>query len=116
MEHGNTSERRRAVCAFALSIAILMPIAAATAAGDVGDPEAGHRLAAAWCSNCHAIEDGKIATSTGAPSFRSVAANHAMTPMALRAFLRTSHNRMPDLHLSNDQMDDLISYVLTRHR
>jgi mono/diheme cytochrome c family protein len=102
-----------------LLLAILLaPCIAGTAAraDDIGDPVAGHRLAMAWCSNCHAIPGNDRAIATGAPTFSAIAANHAMTPLALRAFLQTPHDRMPDLHLSNGEMDDLISFVLARPR
>ena len=93
------------------SIAVLFVSVAQ--ADDVGDPVAGKRLATAWCGNCHTLEGSKQATATGAPSFTSVAANRAITPLSLRAFFQTPHERMPDLHLSNTEMDDLISYILS---
>jgi mono/diheme cytochrome c family protein len=98
--------------AAALGLAILaVPLAAK--AQDVGDPVNGRKLAQAWCANCHAFPGSTQATVTGAPSFTAIAANKAMTPLALRAFLQTSHDRMPDLHLSNDEMDDLVAFVLS---
>ena len=88
------------------------PLTAARA-DDVGDPVNGRRIATAWCANCHVFPGSNIATATGAPSFPAIAANHGMTPMALRAFLQTTHDRMPDLHLSNNEMDDLIAFILS---
>jgi hypothetical protein len=38
------------------------------------------------------------------------------TPLSLRAFLLTPHARMPDLHLSRDEMDDLAAYILGLRR
>jgi mono/diheme cytochrome c family protein len=99
-----------AMFAFGL-LAVAAPPAMA-AADDIGDPANGHKIAAAWCSNCHAIAGSPRATATGAPSFTAVAADRAITPLSLRAFLQTPHDRMPDLHLSNSEMDDLISYIL----
>lgn len=94
----------------------LLPLVWASAAGaaadDMGDPVNGHKIAQAWCSNCHALAGSTQATATGAPSFSAIAANRAITPLSLRAFLQTPHHRMPDLHLSNSEMDDLISYIL----
>jgi mono/diheme cytochrome c family protein len=85
---------------------------AIAATDDMGDPVNGHKIATAWCANSHALAGSTQATATGAPSFSAIAANHAITPLSLRAFLRTPHHRMPDLHLSNTEMDDLISYIL----
>ena len=87
------------------------PLAAAQP-DDIGDPIAGRQIANAWCANCHALPDSKVVTATGAPSFPAIAADRAITPLALRAFLRTPHARMPDLHLSNGETDDLIAFVL----
>lgn len=85
---------------------------AAAQPDDVGDPVAGRHIADAWCANCHAFPDSKVATATGAPSFPAIATNRSITPLSLRAFLQTPHARMPDLHLSNGETDDLIAFIL----
>src|SRR4051812_45052237 len=92
---------------------LVFPLCTAAIAQDIGDPMMGRKIAAAWCSNCHAFPGGTVATATGAPSFPAIAANRARTPLALRAFLQTTHDRMPDLHLSNNEMDDLIAFILS---
>ena len=78
-----------------------------------GDPVAGHALAKAWCANCHVLQDSESAVATGAPAFSAVAANPAVTPMSLRVFFQTPHQRMPDFHLSNSEIDDLSAYILS---
>jgi mono/diheme cytochrome c family protein len=103
---------RRAMLALAAVAAVLMPITPAKA-DDVGDPAVGRNVANAWCSNCHAFAGSKQAIATGAPSFTAIAANRALTPMSLRVFLQTPHERMPDLHLTNNEMDDLIAFILS---
>jgi len=89
------------------------PAVPAAFAEDVGDAGAGRSVAEAWCANCHAYPGATRATVTGAPSFSAVAANKAITPLSLRAFLQTPHERMPDLHLTNNEMDDLIAFILS---
>ena len=37
----------------------------------------------------------------------------ATTPLSLRVFLQTSHNRMPNLSLSRDQTDNVAAYILS---
>ncbi len=70
-------------------------------------------MAATVCGECHVIEKGvRDRDSGGAPSFQSVADNPAMTALALRVFLRTPHDDMPDLILSDAETDDLIAYIL----
>ena len=105
--------RARRMAALALPLLAALASRPAAAADDIGDPVAGRRLAQTWCANCHVFPGSTQATVTGAPSFSAVAADKAMTPLALRAFLLTPHDRMPDLHLSNNEMDDLIAFVLS---
>jgi mono/diheme cytochrome c family protein len=35
------------------------------------------------------------------------------TFMGLRAFLQTPHDRMPDLHLTRNEIDDVAAYILS---
>ena len=86
-------------------------------AQEPGDPVAGRQLAQTWCSTCHVVTRGQQqATSNGAPSFAAIAAQKSFTPMALSAFLQTPHHRMPDLHLSRDEIDDISAYIFSlRH-
>lgn len=109
----NVANFRRGMVALASVLAVGLWLVTAVRADDIGDPEAGRDVANAWCSNCHAFPGSKQATVTGAPTFSAIAANRALTPLALRAFLQTPHDRMPDLHLSNNEMDDLIAFVLS---
>jgi len=111
MKQLNHFNCRRVLWVLLLLLAVRAPGAIA-AADDMGDPVNGHKIATAWCSNCHALTGSTQATATGAPPFSAIAANHAITPLSIRAFLQTPHHRMPDLHLSNTEMDDLISYIL----
>ncbi|MBS0640456.1 MAG: c-type cytochrome [Acetobacteraceae bacterium] len=81
-------------------------------AQDIGDADAGKRIAETWCVNCHVVAPGQArGTSNGAPAFTAIAGNTAITPMALRAFLQTPHHRMPDLQLSREQIDDVSAYI-----
>jgi mono/diheme cytochrome c family protein len=77
---------------------------------------AGHRLADAWCKDCHAIE----ATTTGnvgaAPAFAAIANQPSTTELSLKVFLRTSHRSMPNLVIAPDQADDLVNYILSLKR
>jgi mono/diheme cytochrome c family protein len=97
-------------------LAAALLFAPAAWADDIGDPVAGRKVAQAWCSNCHVFPGSTHATVTGAPSFSAIAAHSTTTPLGLRAFLQTPHGRMPDLHLSNSEMDDLIAFILSTKR
>ena len=80
----------------------------------LGDLDEGHRLATLWCSSCHVVDRAaQSGTSTGAPPFPAIAQNKALTPLSLQVFLQTPHDRMPDLHLTRNESDDLIAYILS---
>ncbi len=67
-----------------------------------------------WCSSCHQI--GPLASNLAndaVPSFRAVANMPSTTLLSLHAFLRTPHPAMPDLMLTEEQMDDIASYILS---
>jgi len=84
------------------------------AAQETGDPSEGHRLAQGWCVNCHVVDPGsRSGTSNGAPTFVAIAHMNSTTPLSLRVFLQTPHQRMPDFHLSREEIDDVISYIFS---
>ena len=76
----------------------------------------GHRLAEAWCQNCHAIEAAGAGTRGGAPDFVAIANQPSTTALALKVFFKTSHNRMPNLIIEPDQAEDLTNYILSLKR
>jgi mono/diheme cytochrome c family protein len=83
-------------------------------AQEIGDVAAGKRLAETWCSSCHVVApSAQAGASTGVPTFTAVASMPSTTPIALRVYLQTPHARMPDLHLSRDETDNLIAYILS---
>ena len=70
-------------------------------------------MATTWCSGCHQVELRPGAgISDAIPSFQAVADMPATTVLSLRAFLRTSHAAMPNLELTDPQIDDLAAYIL----
>jgi len=69
------------------------------------------------CSSCHLVSASPGgAVSNGAPTFAAIAGMKSTTVLSLRAFLQTPHDRMPDLHLSRDEIDDLAGYILSLRR
>ncbi len=95
-----------------LAVAVFAVMASPLSAAGPGDAEAGRRIAEAWCANCHLVGAGQTtATSNGAPTFPAIAGSVAMTQPKLKAVLQTAHQRMPDLHLSGTNIDDVIAYI-----
>jgi mono/diheme cytochrome c family protein len=76
----------------------------------------GHRLAEAWCQNCHAIEAAGAGTRGDAPDFVAIANRSSTTALSLKVFFKTSHNRMPNLIIEPDQAEDLTNYILSLKR
>jgi mono/diheme cytochrome c family protein len=99
----------------AVPLLLFMACSPPGSAQEVGDAQAGRSLSETWCTNCHVVSaDQPQGASTGAPTFRAIAAQTAMTPMALAAFLQTPHHQMPDLHLSREEIGDVAAYILSQ--
>jgi mono/diheme cytochrome c family protein len=100
-----------------LLTALLAASPAYSATAQAGDPDAGHTLVEKWCANCHIVDSAqKQGSSTGAPTFDAIAQMKSTTEMGLHVFLQTPHDRMPDLHLTRNELDDVSAYILSlRH-
>jgi mono/diheme cytochrome c family protein len=98
-------------------VAAMLGLLLATPALAQGDPEAGRALAQRWCASCHVTDPGQgDGAATGVPTFLGIARMPSTTAMSLRVFLRTPHARMPDLHLTNQEVDDVTAYILELKR
>jgi len=75
-----------------------------------GDPLTGRQTATAICAPCHQTDGRRL--DGIAPTFLDVANMPSTTALSLKVFLRTSHNEMPNLIISNSDTDDLIAYIL----
>jgi mono/diheme cytochrome c family protein len=93
----------------AVALAALVASSAVLAQSVPGDPVEGEKLAREICATCHEVDKGQYGISLeGAPAFQDV-----MTSLALRVFLRSPHEWMPDLMLSETETDDVIAYILS---
>ena len=90
-----------------------LPIALSAGSAAQGDPVAGARLAERWCAQCHAIRAGQESPETTAPTFPAVAAESSVTEYSLRVFLRVPHATMPNLILKADEIDNIVSYIVS---
>ena len=77
---------------------------------------AGHRLAEAWCKDCHAIEAATAGARGRGPDFVAIANRTSTTALSLKVFLKTSHHRMPNLIITPAPADDLTNYILSLKR
>jgi mono/diheme cytochrome c family protein len=76
---------------------------------DLGERDAGERLAALNCAQCHGPTDAP----GGAPAFATIAMMPSTTAESLNVFLQTPHATMPDIVLSPGDRNDLIAYILS---
>jgi cytochrome c len=77
---------------------------------------AGHRLAEAWCTDCHSIEEATAGTQSSPPDFTAIANRASTTALSLKVFFQTSHRNMPNLIIAPAQADDLVNYILSLKR
>jgi mono/diheme cytochrome c family protein len=99
--------------------AIVCGFLPAIAAQEAGLVQAGERIARESCIACHALDDGNVKSrsagdaSTGAaPSFGAIAAMASTTEVAIKVFLQTPHANMPNIMLTQNEIDALTAYIL----
>jgi mono/diheme cytochrome c family protein len=94
---------------FALIILILMVPLSATAESVGGNPLIGRERATVLCTPCHQIGETH---QDEPPSFVDIANMPSTTALSLKVFLQSNHKAMPNLIISNSDIDDLIAYIL----
>ncbi len=100
-------------------ILLALPSPAPAAADGPGNPTYGRQEAAELCGGCHRVaRDGTpkppaMADDTIAPDLTERARDPAITELALRSYLRTSHPVMPNIRLTEEQTDDIVAYLLS---
>jgi mono/diheme cytochrome c family protein len=108
----------RIVSTAILILAMLLLVRQHRASGTVL-PEAvsaGHRLAEAWCKECHAIGAIAIGGKNGAPDFVRIANLPSTTELSLKVFLRSDHARMPNFIIQPGDAEEIVQYILSLKR
>lgn len=113
MDFSDNLRRAQPLAALLLASGILLAAGGLAQAAQRGDVGAGRKIAQTWCASCHIVGPTKQAVSNGAPSFSAVADMKSTTWMSLTVFLRTPHFPMPNFQLGNDQIDNVIAYILS---
>jgi|SRR5579871_753713 len=86
-------------------------------ADDRGQIKRGHDVAVRICAACHAVERGPSRSPyRAAPPFEQIANTRAMTALALRVALQSSHPVMPNVRLKESERTDVIAYLLSLKR
>ena len=79
-----------------------------------GNPAYGRQLAVELCSECHLVTpDQDNPGRWPAPNLMTRVRDPAITELALRSYLQTSHPVMPNIMLTQEQADDVIAYLLS---
>lgn len=97
----------------AVAIGVLLA-ARIVAADDARQPtkDAGHALARRLCHTCHLIGDEAAATAiVGIPTFRTIANRPGQTAERIRNILMRPHPPMPDMHLTDLEMQSILAYL-----
>jgi mono/diheme cytochrome c family protein len=80
-----------------------------------GNPASGRLLAESQCSGCHAV-DGAARPAMQAPGFAAIAGMPSTTSLSLRVFLVSPHPSMPNYRLSNEEVDDVVAWIISLKR
>ena len=97
------------VIAVSLALGTISPVFAQDLPGDVNS---GKQIATSWCAACHLI-DSNVVVIDSVPDFYAIANLPSTTALSLKVFLETSHDRMPNYRLTQDETDDVIAYILS---
>ena len=107
-------------------VAAIIGLVSASTAVDAEEPakgsiDAGRAVALKICAACHVvspIQQFEPILRPAAPGFRAIANRPRTTSTSLRTFLSTTHqtvrnpDHMPNPQLSDDQITDVVSYIL----
>lgn len=105
-----TSARLSAAGTGLLAFAALMPVTLTPAAVSAQTAQLGAQVADTWCQTCH--DTGQGATgSDAAPSFHSIANRAEFDENKLRNWMMDPHPPMPNLSLSQTEIDALLAYL-----
>jgi mono/diheme cytochrome c family protein len=82
---------------FAGLVILLYSAASGAQAQEIGNAEAGLRIAQDACAECHLVVKAVgRSNNPNAPTFEAIARTPGLTRAALAAALQTSHNTMPN--------------------
>lgn len=96
---------------FAIWAMALTPFTAA-GARNLGDIGVGQVLAQEECATCHRVQKGETDEKfLDVAAFQTLADSPSKTSLSLRVFLKTPHRDMPDLVLTEAEIDGVIAYI-----
>lgn len=113
----NRGYERSLIYASAFSLlGLMLAVPTASEAENLPGPsvEKGQELAETFCSGCHITRVEQEGTApVGPPTFSSIANKPGQTAEQIMGALVAPHPPMPDMHLTNSEMQDIIAYLET---
>jgi mono/diheme cytochrome c family protein len=106
---GEGSDMKIERAALALVVALTC-FGGAPSAEAGGDAARGAAIAKRWCANCHVVSADQKSGKVDVPTFADVARRQP-DDRALANFLVDPHPPMPNLNLSRQEIDDVVSYI-----
>jgi mono/diheme cytochrome c family protein len=74
----------------------------------------GEALARSWCTECHEVRANRYTSpNVNAPSFTDLANDARLSQVSLRVLLRTPHATMPQIMFTDEQLGDVVAYILS---
>jgi mono/diheme cytochrome c family protein len=106
---------RRLIFAGLFGAALMVATDATAQQGPDGNPAEGKRLALELCAGCHVVaEDQERPAIDVVPAFAAIAERPDTTAFRIRVFLQdTPHPVMPNFVFADNEVDDLIAYILS---
>jgi cytochrome c2 len=99
-----------------MSRTLISGVLAATVAGSNpamatgGIPVLGREIAEHWCAACHIVSEDQQVAVADVPSFFEIAQRRS-DRKDLARFLSDPHPVMPDMNLTNAEVDHLVAYI-----
>ena len=105
----------RVICLLGFALASLEATFQSAFSAEIATPASaveGYELAEKSCKGCHLIDDNDDAVAqVGPPSFASIANRPGQTAERIKGALIQPHPPMPDMHLSNEEMLNIIAHL-----
>lgn len=107
----------RHVVGWAFGLTCVIGFSVSAVADDNGwtpDAARGRILAERLCATCHVVSDAQTSSATaGPPTFASIANRPGQTRQRIVNVLISPHPPMPDVHITVQEIDDIVSYLDT---
>lgn len=92
------------------ALAIVAPALLSAGTALAADAKHGAVVAKRWCAACHVVSGDQKSGSADVPPFAEIARRRT-DPKALAAFLADPHPKMPDMHLTRREIEDIVAYI-----